>query len=59
MAAGGTEASIEGVLHGMHHGLQAVVSAEFLVDAVPLIPRRGQSDTQFASDLGRVFGLRE
>jgi len=32
----------------MHHGLQAVVSAEFLVDAVPLIPRRGQSDTQFA-----------
>ena len=43
----------------MHHGLQVVVRAEFLVDAVPLILRRGQSDTQFASDLGRVFGLRE
>jgi len=46
-------------LHGVHHGFQAIVRAEFLVDAVQMIPQRGQSDTQFAGDLGRVFGLRE
>jgi hypothetical protein len=46
-------------LHGVHHGLQAVVRAEFLVDAVQMIPRHGPSDTQFAGDLERVFGPRE
>ena len=28
----------EVALHGVHHGLQAIVRAEFLVDAVQMIP---------------------
>ena len=39
----------------MHHGLQVVVRAEFLVDAVPLIPRRGQSDTPSSRAISEEF----
>jgi hypothetical protein len=46
-------------LHGVHHGFQAIVGAQFLVDAVKMIPQSGQRDTKFAGDLGRVLGFCE
>lgn len=60
MFAGDTEASLyEAALHGVHHGFQAVVGTQLLVDAVEMIPQRRQGDTKFAGDFGRVFGFRE
>ena len=37
----------------------AGLAAGALTARVQMIPQRGQSDTQFAGDLGRVFGFRE
>ena len=49
----------ESTLHGVHNGLEAIVRAQFFVNAMEVIPERGERDSQLPSNLGRVLGLCE
>ena len=52
-----TTALDESTLHGVHNGVESIVRAQFFVNAMEVIPERGERDSQLPTNLGRVLGL--